>query len=259
MMLIDTHTHLYLKQFDEDRKEVIEKALEQNIQRFYLPNIDSSTIKPLKKLAIQYPEYCYPMMGLHPCSVKADYEKELSIIFKELEIHHYHAVGEIGIDLHWNKSTYDMQKDAFIQQAEFAKKNKLPIVIHCRKAFDETLELLDQLNDDKLFGIFHCFTGNLEQAQKIINYGNFKLGIGGVLTFKNAGLDKVIEKVGTEHLVLETDSPYLAPAPYRGKRNESSYMIKVAQKLADLHDKSLEEVAEITTRNATSIFHPGNE
>ena len=253
-MLIDTHTHLYSEQFSEDREAMIQRAIEAGVEKFFLPNIDSSSLKGMKELAVKYPLRCYPMMGLHPCSVSENVEKELELVKKELDEFHYHAVGEIGIDLYWDKSFQAQQEMAFRKQIEWAKEKNLPIVIHCREAFDEILSILDELNEDRLSGIFHCFTGSLEQAQHILNYGNFKLGIGGVVTFKNSGLDKVVEQLKLEDLVLETDSPYLAPAPYRGKRNESAYVAKVADKVAELFQTSRAEVDKITGQNALQIF-----
>lgn len=253
-MLIDTHSHLYSEQFDQDREEMIQRALAAGVEKFFLPNIDSTSIKGMKDLVSSYPANCYPMIGLHPCSVNEKVEEELAVVEKELEVGKYIAVGEIGIDLYWDKSFIKQQEMAFRKQIQWAKAKKLPIVIHCREAFDEILAILDELNDEELFGVFHCFTGNLEQAKHILNYGNFKLGIGGVITFKNAGLDQVIKEVSIENLVLETDSPYLAPAPFRGKRNESAYLGHIAEKLAEIHQLSLREVAEITTKNAKEIF-----
>ena len=193
------------------------------------------------------------MLGLHPCDVKANYKEELDSISKEIAQRKVYAIGEIGIDLHWDKSTLSIQQEAFRTQIDWAKNSDLPIVIHCREAFDEIFEILNELKDDKLRGIFHCFSGTLEQAHKVIGLG-FYLGIGGVLTYKNSGLDKVIQDVSLEHLVLETDSPYLTPVPFRGKPNESSYLVYIAQKLADLKQVSLEEIAEVTTRNSRMVF-----
>lgn len=253
-MLIDTHTHLYSEQFDTDRTNRIEAAISAGVEKFFLPNIDQTSIEGMKNLQEQFPNRCYPMMGLHPCSVNEKVEEELSVVEKELESDNYIAVGEIGIDLYWDKSFIKEQEMAFQRQIQWAKAKKLPIVIHCREAFDEILAILDELNDADLFGVFHCFTGNLEQAKHILSFGNFKLGIGGVLTFKNAGLDKVIEAISIDDLVLETDSPYLAPAPFRGKRNESAYLLHVAEKLADIHQLTLQEVADKTSKNALEIF-----
>lgn len=254
MILTDTHTHLYSEQFKDDIDEVVQKAINLGISRFFLPNIDSGYTAALLALAKKYPDNMFPMMGLHPCSVKADYQQELTHVEKMLPEHQVVAIGEIGIDLYWDKTFFKEQQAAFRHQIRLAKANNLPFVIHCRDAFDEIFEILDEENDENMRGIFHCFTGNLEQAQKIINYGGFKLGIGGVVTFKNAGLDKVVEQINLEHLVLETDAPYLAPVPYRGKRNESAYIIEIATKVANLKQVSLEEVAKITTTNSKTVF-----
>lgn len=254
MILTDTHTHLYSEQFKDNIDEVVQKAIKFGISRFFLPNIDSGYTNALLALAKKYPDNMFPMMGLHPCSVKADYQQELEHVEKMLSAHQVVAIGEIGIDLYWDKTFFKEQQAAFRYQIRLAKANNLPFVIHCRDAFDEIFEILDEENDENMRGIFHCFTGNLEQAQKIINYGGFKLGIGGVVTFKNAGLDKVVEQLDLAHLVLETDAPYLAPVPYRGKRNESAYLIEIATKIASLKQVSLEEVASITTKNSIEVF-----
>jgi TatD DNase family protein len=254
MEMIDTHTHLYSEQFNEDRDAMIERALEEGVKRFFLPNIDSSSVDGMKALVEKYPQNCFPMMGLHPCSVGESVEEELALVEKELQSNRYIAVGEIGIDLYWDKSFQKQQEMAFRKQIDWAKKLKLPIVIHCREAFDEILTIIDEMNDDQLSGIFHCFTGSLEQANHILGYGNFKLGIGGVVTFKNSGLDKVVEQLDLKDLVLETDSPYLAPAPFRGKRNESGYVSRVAEKLAEIFQLPLAKIAEQTTANALEIF-----
>lgn len=254
MNFIDTHTHLFTKQFDEDRREVVERALESGVTKLLLPNIDLESIDAMHALSSEFPTNCFPMMGLHPCSVNENWESDLAVIKSHLDKGGYCAVGEIGIDLYWDKSTVDFQKKAFAQQIEWAKELGLPIVIHVREAFDETFEVVEQLNDDSLTGVFHCFTGTVEQANRIINYGGFKLGLGGVLTFKNSGLDKVISEIDMKHLILETDSPYLAPTPHRGKRNESDYITLVASKLAEIKNISIEEVAEITSENALGLF-----
>lgn len=254
MILTDTHTHLYSSQFDEDRKQVIEKCLENGISNLFLPGIDSSSIEGMLALEKAFPNNCHAMMGLHPCSVKDNYKEELTIVLDWLNQRDFCAIGEIGIDLYWDKSTLKHQQDAFKTQIEWAKERALPFVIHCRDAFDEIFEIMDELNDDNMKGIFHCFTGNIDQAHHIINYSGFKLGIGGVVTFKNSGLDRVVHQIGLEHLVLETDSPYLAPTPYRGKRNESAYLVNIAQKVAEIHQTSLEKIAEITTQNAKDVF-----
>ena len=252
--LIDTHAHLYAEQFDEDQEAMMSRAIEKGVSHFFLPNIDSSTVNDLLQLAANYPAVCYPMMGLHPCSVKENYKEELSKIEAELSSNKFIAIGEIGIDLYWDKSTLEIQKEAFITQINWAKKWSLPIVIHARDSFDEIFEVLDRHNDEKLSGIFHCFTGNESQANKIIAYKGFKLGIGGVVTFKNAGLDKTLQSIALKHLVLETDAPYLSPVPFRGKKNTSENLIYIAKKLASIYSCSLEKIANQTTKNALEIF-----
>ncbi|MCG8573418.1 MAG: TatD family hydrolase [Flavobacteriales bacterium] len=254
MKFVDTHTHLFTPQFDEDRSEVVQRAINSGIETLLLPNIDVESIESMHQLCEDFPQNCFPMMGLHPCSVKENWEDDLAIIKEHLFTKKYVAVGEIGVDLYWDKSTLDIQQKAFAQQIEWAKELGLPIVIHVRDAFEETFEVVDQLNDEKLTGVFHCFTGTPEQAKRILDYGGFKLGLGGVLTFKNSGVDKSISDIDLEHLVLETDSPYLAPTPNRGKRNESSYLTYVASKLAEVKGIRIEEVAEVTTKNAKELF-----
>lgn len=254
MNFIDTHTHLYLSQFENDIDDVIESAICSGVKKMFLPNIDSSTLNQMNALATKYPENCFPMIGLHPTDVKENYKEELAIVEREAETGKYIAIGEIGIDLYWDKSFLKQQQEAFGFQLELAKKHHLPVAIHARDSFDEIFEVLDQHNDDNLTGVLHCFTGNLDQAERILNYGNFMLGIGGVSTFKNGGLDKVIPYVDMEHLILETDSPFLAPKPYRGKRNESSYIPIIAQRVAELKNCRIEEVAEQTTQNALKLF-----
>jgi len=251
-MLIDTHTHLYLKQFDDDRKEVIERAEEAGIKKFFLPNIDSQSIDSMLQMEIDYPNKCFAMMGLHPCSVKNNFEEELQIVENWLQKRKFCAIGEIGIDLYWDKTFFEQQKKSFLTQVEWAIDLQLPIVIHCRESIDIVIDLL-QPYKGKVKGIFHCFGGTIEQAKRIMNLG-FLMGIGGVLTFKKAKLDEVVQEIPIEYLVLETDSPYLAPAPYRGKRNESSYVKIVAEKMAEAKNMTLEEVAKITTHNALNLF-----
>ena len=253
MILTDTHTHLYAEQFDEDREEVIVKALELGIKRFFIPAIDSTYYDRMFALEQAFPENMFLMAGLHPTHVKADFQEELAFVKKQLETKQFYAIGEIGMDLYWDKSFIKQQQEAFRMQISWAKEKKLPIVIHCRDAFEEIFEIMDVVCDDDLNGIFHCFTGNKEQAERIISYG-FKLGIGGVITFKNGGLDKFMSDIPLEHVVLETDAPYLAPAPYRGKRNESSYLINVLGKLVDLYGIDSEEIARITTSNSKQVF-----
>jgi TatD DNase family protein len=252
-MFIDTHTHLYLDEFNGDRSLVIRKAIASGVKRFYLPNIDSTSIESMLRLEQENPDSCFAMMGLHPCSVNEKVEEELKVVEDWLKKRKFVAIGEIGIDLYWDKTFLEQQRMAFRKQIDWALEYNYPIVIHCREAFDEIYEIL--VSYQKLpKGIFHCFSGTLEQAQKIIAFENFKLGIGGVVTFKNAGLDKVVQQLDMHHLVLETDSPYLAPIPFRGKRNESGYIMQIAAKVGELKDLSIAEVGEITTQNALEIF-----
>ncbi|RLJ65547.1 TatD DNase family protein [Lacinutrix venerupis] len=253
MVITDTHTHLYSEAFDEDRAEMMQRTLEANISRLFIPAIDSTYTASMLKLEKDYPENIFLMMGLHPTHVKENYKEELEHVEQMLKQHKFYAVGEIGIDLYWDKSTLPIQQEAFRHQIKLAKKHKLPIVIHCREAFDEIFEILEDEKNDDLFGIFHCFTGTIEQAQQAISY-NMKLGIGGVATFKNGKIDKFLNKIDLKHIVLETDSPYLAPKPFRGKRNESSYIIKIIEKLSEIYNISEEKIAEITTENSKAIF-----
>lgn len=253
MTITDTHTHLYSEAFDEDRHEIIKNAINNNVKRFFIPAIDSTYTQEMLKLEADFPEHMFLMMGLHPTSVKENYKEELIHVEELLAKRKFYAIGEIGIDLYWDTSTLEIQKKAFKHQIGLAKKYKLPIVIHCRESFDEIFEVLEEEISDDLYGIFHCFTGTLEQAQRAISY-NMKLGIGGVVTFKNGGIDKFINQIDLNHIVLETDSPYLAPKPYRGKRNESSYILMVLEKLSELYGISQNEIAEITTQNSKDIF-----
>jgi len=252
-MFIDTHTHLCAGQFDEDREQVVHAALYQGVDRMYLPNIDQESIEPMLTLEKAFPDHCFAMMGLHPCSVKENFEEELTTVRSWLERRSFKAIGEIGIDLYWDKTFVKEQEIAFLRQVDWAMEFDLPIVIHSRESIDDILALLEPRKEAKLRGIFHCFTGTNEQADRIIDLG-FLMGIGGVLTFKNAGLDKVIESVALEHLVLETDAPYLSPTPHRGKRNESAFIPLVANKLAAVHQVSVEEVAAVTSKNAMDLF-----
>ncbi|MGC6531554.1 MAG: TatD family hydrolase [Flavobacteriales bacterium] len=254
MEWIDTHAHLYLPQFDEDRDAVLDDAASKGVHRIYLPNIDLESIGPMHAMCDAWPAQCFPMMGLHPCSVQEGYEQVLGEMRAWFNKRAYAAVGEIGIDLYWDKSTLAIQQEAFRIQIGWAKELGLPIVIHARESFDEIFEIVDELNDERLTGIFHCFTGTREQAEHIIDYGGFKLGIGGVLTFKKSGLDATLTDVPLEHMVLETDAPYLAPTPFRGKRNETPYVLQVAERLAQVQDVPLEEVARVTSAGARELF-----
>ena len=254
MELIDTHTHLYLEQFDEDQSQVIRRALDQGVNQMFLPNIDSGSIDSLIQLCEEYPTNIFPMIGLHPTSVNQDYKVELDRVEKELLERKYYAVGEIGIDLYWDKTFAKEQEEALLFQFELSIKHDLPVVIHSRDSFDEIMNVIEAFNNPNLRGVFHCFTGTEKEARKIISKG-FYLGIGGVVTFKNSGLAEQLKNIPLEHLVLETDSPYLTPTPHRGKRNESAYVFLVAKKLAEVFQTSIHEIAEITTANAKKLFN----
>lgn len=253
-MFVDTHTHLFTKEFDEDRDEVVQRAIERGVEKMLLPNIDIDTIDAMNQLVKKYPENCYPMMGLHPGSVKEDWEDRLERIKAELFNGGYIAVGEIGMDLYWDTTFVQEQRKVFRKQVQWAKELKLPIVIHAREAFDEIFAILDEENDESLTGVFHCFTGTGEQAKKVLSYGGFKIGLGGVLTYKKANLGESLKNVPLNTIVLETDSPYLAPVPNRGKRNESAYLLHMAEKLADIYNVTLATVEETTTTNAKELF-----
>ncbi|SDX99003.1 TatD DNase family protein [Lutibacter oricola] len=253
MIITDTHTHLYSEQFNEDRNETIQKAIDVGVSRLFIPAIDSTYLPAMLDLEKAFPKNTFLMMGLHPTHVKENVAEELAFVKEWLDKRNFYAVGEIGIDLYWDKTFLQQQQDAFKQQIEWAKEKNLPIVIHCRDAFNEIFEVLEDVKDDKLFGIFHCFTGNLEQAKQAISY-NMKLGIGGVVTFKNGKIDQFLNEIPLGNIVLETDAPYLAPTPYRGKRNESSYIINVLDKLVDIYNLTPQEIAEITTKNSIDVF-----
>ncbi|HZH55311.1 MAG TPA: TatD family hydrolase [Sphingobacteriaceae bacterium] len=251
--LIDTHTHAYYIEDPADQSALLERCATNHVHKLLLPNVDRESIAAVQAMQAHFPDQCFAMMGLHPCNVKADYQEQLTEIEQALNSGKVWGVGEIGLDLYWDQSTIAMQVEAFKIQTEWAKELDLPVSIHCRAAYDELFELLEEIQDGRLRGVLHCFTGTEEQAWRTIDFGLF-LGIGGVVTFKNAGLDRVVEKIPLEHLVLETDSPYLAPVPFRGKQNESSYLLHIAKKVADLHTKTVNEVAKITTGNAVKIF-----
>ncbi|MEX0967697.1 MAG: TatD family hydrolase [Bacteroidia bacterium] len=252
-MYIDTHTHLFLEQFEEDIKETMDRAKAEGVLKCFLPNIDASTISPLKALAAQFPEQCFPMMGLHPCSVKEDWKQQMQTIENELRKGKYYAVGEAGLDYYWDTSFKAAQQEALRYQVSLALELDLPIVLHTRDSFDDNLRIMQEMQDGRLRGVFHCFTGSPEEAVQVIDLG-FYLGIGGVVTFKNSGLDKTLEQVPLQSLVLETDSPYLAPVPFRGKRNESSYIPYIARKLAEIKDMPVETIASETSRNSMKLF-----
>ncbi len=252
MNWIDTHAHIYDKKFREDLSDVIDQCREDGMQQIYMPNVDHASIDAMLEVEAKFPE-CVATMGLHPCSVGKDFEKELYIVEEWLNRRKFAAVGEIGVDLYWDKTHLSRQQEAFRIQVNWAKERNLPIIIHCRDAFPETLELVEELKDDRLRGVFHCFTGSEEEARRIIDLG-FYLGIGGVATFKNGGLDKVLPHIELKHLVLETDSPYLAPTPYRGKRNSPAYIPLIGKRVAELYGISTEEVLAATTANAMALY-----
>ena len=253
MIITDTHTHLYSEAFDEDRHEMITRAIEQGVSRFFIPAIDSTYTESMLQLEKDFPENIFLTIGLHPTHVKENYKEELNHVETMLASRPFYGIGEIGIDLYWDKSTLTIQQEAFKHQIKLAKQYNLPIVIHCRDAFDEVFEVLESEKSDNLFGIFHCFSGTLEQAKQAISY-NMKLGIGGVVTFKNGKIDQFLNQIDLKHIVLETDAPYLAPTPYRGKRNESAYIINVLEKLSSIYCITKESIAEITTNNSQEVF-----
>lgn len=254
MTFTDTHSHLYSEEFDDDRSQAIERAINAGVSRFFIPAIDSNYIQKSYQLESNFPKNIFLMAGLHPCYVKENYKSELQIIENQLAERKFYAIGEIGIDLYWDKTTIDIQKKAFRIQIQWAKKHKLPIIIHCREAFDEIFEVLETEKSEDLFGIFHCFSGNYQQALQAISY-NMKLGIGGVVTFKNGKIDQFLHQIDINNIVLETDSPYLAPNPYRGKRNESAHLVTIAQKISEIYNISIDEVARITTENSKIVFN----
>jgi TatD DNase family protein len=253
MILTDTHTHIYSEEFNDNRDGMMQRAFDAGVTRLFVPSIDSSYTQKMYDMEAQYPQNVFLMMGLHPTYVKDNYLEELAHVEAQLAAHKFYAVGEIGIDLYWDKTRLAEQQHAFKHQIQLAKKYRLPINIHCRDAFDETFEVLESEKGEGLFGIFHCFTGDFEQAQKAISY-NMKLGIGGVATFKNGKIDQFLREIDSKNIVLETDSPYLAPVPHRGKRNESSYTVLVANKLAEIYGITTEEVARITTENSADVY-----
>jgi TatD DNase family protein len=250
---IDTHAHLYLPEFDADRESILKTAVYRGVKRILLPNIDSTTIDPLHKLADQFPGICYPMMGLHPTSVKDNYTEELERVEKELSSGRFYAVGEIGIDLYWDKTRLKEQNIAFGAQLNMALKYNLPVAIHARDSFEEILDVLNEYKNKDLRGVFHAFTGTVEIAKDVVNRG-FSIGIGGIITYKNSTLPDVIRETDLSHIILETDSPFLTPVPFRGKRNESSYIPYIAEAIGKIKDITLEEVARVTTANASKLF-----
>ncbi len=255
MILTDTHTHLYSKEFDAERTILIQKAIDSGITRMFMPNVDSDSIPGMFLVEKQFPENCFAMMGLHPCSVGSNYQQELQVVEYWLNKRKFVAIGEIGIDLYWDKTFIAQQQEAFRMQIQLAKKYDLPYVIHARNSFDEVMEIVTEFKNDPLRAIFHCFSGTVAQAEEVVAMKNFKLGIGGVVTFKNSGLDKVVEAIDLKNLVLETDAPYLAPVPFRGKTNHPEYLVLIAKKIAEIKNISLEEVVEVTTQNSIDVFN----
>lgn len=256
MTITDTHTHLYYPEFGDSLEVLLEKAGKKNVTRFFMPNVDSTSMQMMYDVNKKFPDNCFMMLGLHPCSVKENYKEELAIVERELNNKKFVAIGEIGIDLYWDKTFFEQQQDAFSTQIQWALEKQLPIDIHCRAAFDETYEIIQQYYGKGINhhpGIFHCFSGDIAQAEKVIALG-FKLGIGGVVTYKNSGLDKVVDAVDIKHIVLETDSPYLAPVPFRGKTNLPEYIYNIAERVAFIKQMSLSELAEITTKNSVEVF-----
>ncbi|MFY9310116.1 MAG: TatD family hydrolase [Bacteroidia bacterium] len=254
MILTDTHTHLYSKEFDADRTQLIKTAIKNGTTRFFMPNIDSDSIPLMYQVEKEFPENCFAMIGLHPCSINATVQHELQVMRHWLTRRKFVAIGEIGIDLYWDKTFIQQQQDAFRAQINLAKQYGLPYVIHSRNSFDEVMEIVNEFKSDNIKAIFHCFSGNVQQAEEVIAAGDFKLGIGGVVTFKNSGLDKVVEAIDLKNIVLETDAPYLAPVPHRGQRNNPGYLMLIARKIAEIKNISIEEVAEITTQNSKYVF-----
>ena len=253
MTWIDSHAHIYLPEFDKDRDEVIRRSEENNVHSIFMPNIDHTSIDQMMEVESRWPEKCFSMMGLHPCSVKKDFQRELYTIEDWLSKRKFTAVGEIGTDRYWDTTYWEQQREAFRIQVSWARQYNIPVVIHCRESIDETIEMVEQFQDGSLRGVFHCFSGNATQALRIVKLGFF-LGIGGVATFRNGGLDTVLPEVDMQHIIMETDSPYLAPVPHRGKRNEPSYIPVIASKLAQIKKMSIEEVSSITTENARPLF-----
>ena len=253
MLLIDTHLHLYAEEFEEDRRQIIDNALTAGVSKLFLPNIDSTSIEGMMSLARQFPDICYPMMGLHPCYVKENYKKELSIVEKKLLSGEFYGVGEIGMDKYWDLSFIKEQEDALRIQLALADQFELPVALHTRNCTGDVLDIIESMKLKNLTGIFHCFGGTKEEAQRVIDLGMY-LGIGGVVTFKNGGLDQILNEIELKNIVLETDGPYLAPVPFRGKRNQPAYLKHIAEKLSEIKQCSLQEVADITSANARNLF-----
>jgi TatD DNase family protein len=258
MRFTDTHAHIYSDKYQSDRQDVIQRAVEQGVYHIYMPNVDVDTIEPMLDAESKNPGICIPMMGLHPCDVKEDFEKQLYVMEEWISKRAFAGIGETGLDLYWDKTFFQQQKEALRIQIQWAKQKQWPIILHCRESMDETIAIIREEKDENLFGIFHCFTGSADQARQIIELG-FYLGIGGVSTYKNGGLDMVLPEVGKEKIVLETDGPYLAPVPHRGKRNSPEYIPLIAQRVADIFQTSLAEISAITEKNVQTIFkhYPG--
>jgi TatD DNase family protein len=254
MKIIDTHTHLYLKEFDSDRTQVIQRAMQADIMAVLLPNIDSTTLKPLYQLCDQFPAFAFPMMGLHPTSVEDSYTSHLMQIERNLSSRTYCGIGEIGIDLYWNRQYLKAQKEVFEEQLRWSINMQLPVSIHTRNAYNEVFDSIHKVGKDSLKGVFHCFSGTIEDLEEIKKLSNFKVGIDGNITYKKAPLAEILKKIPLDLLLLETDSPYLAPVPYRGKRNEPSYLWETAKKIAEIYQISVEEVANQTLKNTLELF-----
>ena len=256
--MIDSHAHVYLEQFKEDKEDIIQRSHENGLEKIYMPNIDHSSIEDMLEMELKYPGFCIPMIGLHPCSVKKDFEKELYIIEDWLNKREWSAIGEIGLDLYWDKSTFEIQKEVLKIQIQWSIKYELPFVIHCREAFNEIFELLEEFDKEQLKGVFHCFTGGEEELAKIIDL-DFYFGLGGVSTFKNQDIDELIHKMPENRILLETDSPYLAPVPKRGKRNEPSYLKYIAEHISNKLNRPLEEIDKFSSRNTLEFFKEIND
>lgn len=253
-LMIDTHAHLYSEEFDNDRREMIQRALDNGVKKFILPNVDSQSLSRMLELEADYPGICHAAIGVHPTSIDQNYQQELSIVKSELDHRKYIAIGEIGIDLYWDKTYFAEQEVAFRQQLDWSLEYNLPVIIHVRDSFNETMEILSDYKGQGLRGIFHSFTGNKEQALSVIEFGGFYLGINGIVTFKNSGLSEIVKELNLDHLVLETDAPYLSPVPYRGKRNESAYLKLILQKIAEVKGCTEAEIKLKTTQNANMLF-----
>lgn len=251
--MIDTHAHLYVKEYDEDRDAMLQRTFESGVKKIFLPNIDLSTIPAMQSMQESYPDQCYAMLGLHPCDVKSDFESVLDQMESLLSTYSWYGIGETGLDYYWDTTYKEEQKSALKRQISWAKKFRLPIILHTRNSFEDTIQIIENEKDENLHGIFHCFGGSQNDAQRVIDIG-FKMGIGGVVTYKNGGLDQLLPYIDIQHLVLETDSPYLTPVPYRGKRNESSYLKLIAERIASIKNIAIEEVIESTTENALKLF-----